>query len=331
MSERPFIVQRPPFFTVAQLERIEEAMLRILEQAGIAILDDEILNQLRSCGFQSRDNRVFVERKLVSEFLDAERKKNEYKFSEDSRPVEPSSHEIHVHVIEYAQWIHDIEKDEIVRLDTEKLIEATKLLDVLSVSGHAGYPTDVPPPLQPVVQYWVSALYSRCARHRVDAKSLETLPYIMEMGAALGDPLRYLPVYVFSPLTLGSESLKCVLEFRDRISSVGVGNMPSIGCTTPINLGDAFALSAAEVIGAAILLKEIVDDVTTLVHENSNISYILENSLPLFIDHAESNQLLLDSTNGYSIGGTVRADKLFKLFPLLARDGLDPYPHLFAK
>ena len=57
MNERPFIVQRHPFFTVPQLERVEEAMLRILEQAGIAILDDEILDKLRACGFQSRDNR----------------------------------------------------------------------------------------------------------------------------------------------------------------------------------------------------------------------------------------------------------------------------------
>ena len=259
MSERPFIVQRHPFFTTPQLERVEEAMLRILEQAGIAILDDEILDKLRACGFQSRDNRVFIHRELVMEFLDAERKKNGYKFSEIPRPVEPPGHEIQVYVIEYAQWIHDVQSDRIVPLDTERLIEATKLLDVLSVPGHAGYPTDVPPPLQPVVQYWVSAVYSRYGRRRVDAKSLATLPYIMEMGQVLEDPLRHLPVYVFSPLTLGGESLKCVLKFRDRLSSLGISNMPSLGCTAPINPGDAYALSAAEVIGAAILLREIVD------------------------------------------------------------------------
>ena len=142
---------------------------------------------------------------------------------------------------------------------TEKLIEATKLLDVLSLSGPPGCPTDVPPPLQPIVQYWVAVNYSRHGRGSVDPKSLETLPYIMEMAEVLGNPLRSLPVYVFTPLTLCSESLKCVLKFKDKLSSVGVSDMSSLGCTTPINIGDAFALCIAEVVGAAILLREIID------------------------------------------------------------------------
>ena len=142
---------------------------------------------------------------------------------------------------------------------TEKLIEATKLLDVLSLSGPPGCPTDVPPPLQPIVQYWVAVNYSRHGRGSVDPKSLETLPYIMEMAEVLGNPLRSLPVYVFTPLTLCSESLKCVLKFKDKLSSVGVSDMSSLGCTTPINIGDAFALCIAEVVGSAILLREIID------------------------------------------------------------------------
>lgn len=259
MSYQPFIVQRSPFFNVSQLELIEEAALRILEHVGIAILGEEMLEKLKSRGFKSMGNRIIIDRKVVLEFLDAERKNNGYKFSEEPHLIEPSDHKIHVHLIEYAQWIHDIEIDKIVPLDTERLIEATKLLDVLSIPGHAGFPTDVPPPLQPVVQYWVSAMYSRHGRGRIDAKSQEAMPYVIEMGEALGYPLRSLPVYVFSPLSLGSESLNCVMRFKDKISSVHVGNMPSVGCTAPINVGDAFALSVAEVIGATILLREIID------------------------------------------------------------------------
>ena len=259
MNEQPFIVQRSPFFRKVQLEHIEEAVFCILERVGIAILGEEMLEQFRSLGFKSRDNRIFIGRRRVSEFLDAERKKNGNKFSENPLSVDPSSHKISVYMIEYAQWIHDLDTDKIVPLDTERLIEATKLLDVLSISGHAGYPTDVPPPLQPAMQYWVSAVYSRHGRGRVDAKSHEALPYIMEMGEVLGNPLQSLPIYVFSPLTLGSESMRCVLEIKDRISRVHIGNMPSLGCTAPINVGDAFALSVAEVVGAAILLEEIID------------------------------------------------------------------------
>ena len=35
--------------------------------------------------------------------------------------------------------------------------------------------------------------------------------------------------------------------------------MSSLGCTTPINMGDAFALCIAEVVGSAILLEQIID------------------------------------------------------------------------
>ncbi len=43
MGNRSFIVQRPPLFSIDQLENIEEAALRILEKVGIAVLDEEIL------------------------------------------------------------------------------------------------------------------------------------------------------------------------------------------------------------------------------------------------------------------------------------------------
>ncbi len=85
------------------------------------------------------------------------------------------------------------------------------------------------------------------------------MPYVMDMAEAVGNPLRHLPVYVFTPLTLGGESLRCVLAFRERLSSVRVSDMTSLGCTVPIHAGDAFALCAAEGIGSAILVRQLID------------------------------------------------------------------------
>jgi len=76
MENHSFIVQRPPLFSIDQLENIEEAALRILEKVGIAVLDEEIREQLLSHGFQLEKDRVLINRKLVSEFIDAERKRN---------------------------------------------------------------------------------------------------------------------------------------------------------------------------------------------------------------------------------------------------------------
>ncbi len=258
MNNLPFFVERSPFFSTQQLGNIEEASLRILEEVGIAVLDEDIADKLKH-KFRFKGNRTIIDRKTASTFIDEERQKNGSKFSEKPQAVDPSNTKIDVYMIEYSQWVHDIEIDKIVPFTTERLIEATKLLDMLGISGPAGCPIDVHPAIQSVVQYWVAATYSRHGKRRIDPKALETLPYIIDMADVLGEPLKSLPIYVFSPLTLGCESLKCVMEYKDRLTNVGISNMPSVGCTSPINVGDAFALAAAEVIGSAILMREVID------------------------------------------------------------------------
>ncbi|MBN1401401.1 MAG: trimethylamine methyltransferase family protein, partial [Anaerolineae bacterium] len=157
----------------------------------------------------------------------------------------------------YPQWVHDLESDRIVPYDTARLIEATRLTHVLGIVGRPGCPADVAPALQPVVQYWATACASAYARDPVDPKSHEALPYVMAMAEALGRPLTALPVYVFTPLALGSESLRCVFAAQARLSSVSVSSMPSLGLSAPIGLGDAFAVAAAEVIGAALVVEAL--------------------------------------------------------------------------
>jgi len=238
---------------------MEEAVLRILEEVGIAVLDEGMRQQLTSRAFPSRADRVCIARTLVLEFLDAERTRNGESFSMGPQSIEPTGSQISFGVLRYPQHVHDLETDTIVPFTTDRVIEAAKLLDVLSLPGPPGCPADVATPLQPVVQYWIGATYSRRGRAPVDPKSSQTMPYIMEMADALGHPLHSLPVYVFSPLTLSGESLTCVLAFRDRLSSVHVSDMASVGCTVPINIGDALAVCIAEVIGSVILLREILD------------------------------------------------------------------------
>jgi trimethylamine--corrinoid protein Co-methyltransferase len=251
----PILIQRTAIFSIDQLERIKESAIRILEEIGIAVLDDDIRQIIESAGFKAKDKRIFVQRKLFQEFI----KTNQ---PHAPQPVKIDNSKLDHSVLTYPQHVHDIETDKILPFTTERLIEATKLLDTLSSRGviwsPPGCPIDVPPPIQPVVQYWVGALYSRHGRHPVDPKSMESMPYIMEMGEVMGHPIRHLPVYVFSPLKLVGESLRCVLKFRDKLSGVGVSDMTSVGCTVPINIGDAFAVALAEVVGSAILVREIV-------------------------------------------------------------------------
>lgn len=252
----PILFQRNAIFSIEQLERIKKSAIHIAEDIGIAVLDEDLRQKLASSGLKVKNERVFVPRELFQGII----KSNQ---SHNPQPVKISSSILDLSVLTYPQHVHDIETDKILPFTTQRLIETTKLLDVLSSRGVVwsppGCPVDVPPPIQPVVQYWIGAVYSRNGRHPVDPKSNESIPYIMEMGEVMGHPIRHLPIYVFSPLKLVSESLRCVLKFRDKLSGVSVGDMTSVGCTVPINIGDAFAVALAEVVGSAVLVRELVD------------------------------------------------------------------------
>jgi len=241
---------------------MELAALRILERTGIAVPDDDMRRRLASHGFAVSGERVRIPSAQVRKFLEAERQADGDGSARGSRPLESPDPAIQLSVSPYPQHVHDPCTDAVMPFDAERLIEATRLIHVLHsrgiTSSPPGCPTDVPPALQPVLQYWIAATSSRQGRHPVDPKSAPTVPYIMEMAAVLGHPLQQLPVYVFSPLTLSGESLRCALQSRDQLTAVHVSDMASLGSTTSARVGDALALCAAEVIGAAILTRDLV-------------------------------------------------------------------------
>lgn len=260
MSTNWLVLQRTPILQSGQLEHIEETMVRVLQEVGIRVLNVGLRANLESRGFRVWQDRVFIEGTLTRRFLDNERQRNG---NLGGPCVPPDEKRLSVYVSPYPQHVHDLATDRVVPFTTERLIEATKLVDVLSdrgvTSSPPGCPIDPPPLLQPVIQYWIAATYSRQGLRPPDPKAEATFPYVAEMAEVLGHPIRYLPVYVFSPLTLGGESLKCVLRFHERLSGVVVSSMPAPGSTAPIDLGPAFAQAAAEAVGPAILLREALE------------------------------------------------------------------------
>jgi len=253
---------RNALLSIDDLDMIEHGAARILETSGVRVIDDAVRAQLVSAGFAARGDRVLIESDTVRAFLSEERERNGSAFSAQPEPP-PADEPIRLSTIQYPLQVHDLDTDAIVPFTTDRLIEAVKLVDVLHDRGVAtsppGTPSDAPPALQPVIQYWVAATYSRQGKRPIDAKAGESMTHVFEMADILGHPVRHLPVYVFSPLTLCGESLRCVLRYRDRLDGFGVSSMPSVGLTASINARHAFALAAAEVIGSAILVREIVN------------------------------------------------------------------------
>ncbi len=257
MPQRPVRLPRPRLLTVEQLERICAAGRQILAEQGLRVLHDDARAAAARAGLRVDGDRVFPDRSAIAECADEARASSRPR--PPSQEAEPAAFSLST--CQYATHVHDLDTDTVVPFTTSRLVEAAKLVDSLledRVVGHVpGCPGDVPTHLQPILQYKIQAQYCRQGAAAIDPKWAESLPYVMEMAEVLGEPMRSLPVYVVSPLTIGAESLKSVLSVRDRLERLHTGNMSSVGATAPIRIADALALGLAEVMGSAIVLRAI--------------------------------------------------------------------------
>jgi trimethylamine--corrinoid protein Co-methyltransferase len=238
------------------MERISAAGVRILAEQGLRILHDEARDAAARAGLRVDGDRAFPDSAAIEECVEAARAEGG-----GAADAQTDGSALRLIASQYPTHIHDLDTDTVVPLTTARLIEAAKLVDSLleeRVGGYApGCPADVPAHLQPVLQYKIQAQCCRCGATPVDPKWAESLPYVMDMAEVLGQPMRSLPVYVVSPLTIGAESLKCVMAVRDRLDHLHTGNMSSVGGTAPVRIGSALALGLAEVVGSAMVLRAI--------------------------------------------------------------------------
>ena len=255
MPRTPLRISREPLLTSDQLEAIESTAIAILEDVGVMVGPQRLIDTMQAKGFTIRGDRVVFEPSVVREFLDAER----------AKPVTTPDivSELTLGVSQYSRNYLDPETGEIQPYTTQSLIEAARIVDGLASrgvrAGAPGTPVDVHPELESVSVYHTSLTHTRHGMHPPDPRSVTAQRYLMEMADCVGYAMPLLPVYVNSPLCLAGESLDSVLAFEDRLESTWMVSMPTAGATAPIRTGETFALSAAEVIGSAIVMREATD------------------------------------------------------------------------
>ena len=256
MSEKPLSLPRPRLLSAEHLAQIHEAAVRILAENGVRVHHEGALAACARAGLHVREGRVFPERREIEGFI------SDTKARPPRRPAgdEPPGGEIVLGVGQYATAVHDLDSDTLVPMTAERLIEAARFADAMTsrnlIAKAPGVPVDVAPDLQPVLQYRISAEHCRHGRTPPEVRSPQAMPYVMDIADALGEPMRGQPVYVVTPLTVGSDSFACALAGRDRLEAGWVSDMLSVGGTAPIRIADALALAVAEVVGAGIVARE---------------------------------------------------------------------------
>lgn len=250
-----FRLPPPRLLTEDQLVRIHETAVRILVTHGLRVRSSDACAAAARAGLRTGGDRVFPDRARI-EGLVARTRASSGGGERGEVEAEPR---LILTVPNYAEFVHDLDSDDLVPYTTERLIEATKFVDTMTehgVIGSApGVACDVPGELQQLHKYRIAIRYSRNGWRPVDERSPRAMPYALGMAEALGHPYRYHAVYVVSPLSLGGDSLECLRVCQRRLEGIHVSNMSSVGATAPIALAGALALGAAEVIGAALVME----------------------------------------------------------------------------
>jgi len=254
-SKQPIYAVRPRIFSSETIARMYPTAVRILSEIGLRVRHPHLLEAARRAGMRVVEDRAFPEKSTFADLV----AENGPSANQNSQPEEPLAAPITLTIHNYSEKYHAIETDEIMPYTSERLIEATKLVDTCAArrvhSGAPGVPTDVPPYLRTVLQFKIGAQYSRTGRIYWDAQYARSLRYVMDMAEAVGHPIRTLPVFVNSPLCIGGESEIAVLEFRDRLESIRVSNISSAGLSAPIRIADAVTVGLAEVLGTAAVMR----------------------------------------------------------------------------
>lgn len=141
---------------------------------------------------------------------------------------------------------------------TRDVIDGTKLAAMLydrGVRGGAvGLPADVPPALAPFEQVRIACTYGRYGGYSSHGFTLWHTRYLAMMARAQGGELS-LSVWMPSPFRLEGNELDIALALEGEFTVLGVGSMPLMGITAPMNPVQTWIQALAETLGAATILQ----------------------------------------------------------------------------
>jgi len=255
-----------PMLTEAEAAAILSTAHTVIAGIGIEVPDDRQRESVLRRWGRANGRRITFPPDEVNAYLAEWRERNGFGepgyHSETPWPLS-SDTVLGLSVMPYSHTYLDPRSDQHLPLTASRLIEATRFLGTLrddavdaTVPGH---PVDVPPALQPLVEYKTGAQYNPQGGGYGWTGAPATAEHLFRMAELMGRPITTAVVYVFSPLRLGGAELETAMAFRDSLRAVHVSNMGACGGSFPLNPKTALALSWAETIAGAMCVAALTD------------------------------------------------------------------------
>lgn len=249
------------FLNKSEEDLIHLTMLKILDEVGVIVEDDEIIDRLGEFGARVDRNlgKVSFSPQFVEQFI-AESEKFDWK------SIRPG---VSGHAGVYFGYYLDPETDDFKPWTVRDLLRYMKVAYYLpNTSGSISYafPIDAVPDeaLVPFFHYLSLKFVGRSA---ASLNNIRWCPIVLEMcgefSGETGVPIGQVfcgHVHLISPLRFGHEEAKIFKFFAKFGIKVGVGNMSSAGGTAPVTLAGAISIHLAQAMFINILNRAYFGD-----------------------------------------------------------------------
>lgn len=238
----------------AQIARMHDRALELAERVGMRVHDEVLLERLRGkSGFTIREHRIYPTMARMEAFVTGYRARHA-----GDAPPSPDAQPIYF-VSDRPLYTLADDNHTMRPCLSRDIIDGAKLVEVLYDrgvrGGVTGLPADVDPLLAPFEQIRISLRYGRGGGYSSHGFTVWHAKYMAQITRAMGHDYG-LGVWMPSPFRLEGNELEIALALEGQYATLGVGSMPLMGITAPMNEVKTWVQALAETIGAATILEE---------------------------------------------------------------------------
>jgi len=249
--------------TDAELDRIFEGGLSVLETAGFLFQDPILRDKLVGAGcLEGPGDRVRIPRAVVQAML--EPRLASPSLGPDAPPRRGGPYRVGIGS-QLAQFYLDPETNRRLPADRALLADVTRFGHVWQDPEPVGpvlLARDVPPPVEPIEAVMTLAQHT----DRVSSGYVhyaDQVPYLSEMGRILtGDAKRFIGicVYAVTPLRFDLRACELLAALMPRGAGVWIGTQPASGASSPVTVAGTVVLAVAEILAGWVACHVLAPD-----------------------------------------------------------------------
>ena len=257
------------------LERLNSAVFNVLQNTGIKVKENNLLDILKRKGFKvNKDERtVKFSPKEIERIIEEQKSKVKEKLPQNQYTADEYSTEVGPVI---APFYYDFDNKERRPATKEDLIDMICFCDARG--DRASLPLtvnvkDSAPEIEPIESFFLLIKYAHkpTGGYATSPVQVKYLARMNEVFYGKCFPPRG-PNFMISPLTMGFRLAGYLLESKKyKISSFGLGTQPISGASAPMSIAGNIVIGASEIFGGWMVIRALLPEANLYGHICSGI------------------------------------------------------------